>query len=300
MYIKSEEMRVVFERKKKNGITFYVSPLFEKYDVNHLFCTRFGGVSKGVFDSLNVSSARKDVYGNTDTADNVAENYRLALSVLEVLPQNACSAHQVHSNNVYCVNEKNAGRGTGKSEPFENGCDGIILRKNTNNVDAVCVKTADCVPILLADVTTGDICAVHAGWRGTVTDIAAKAAVELSGGKTENVIAAIGPCISDCCYEIGGEVYDAFAKLFNSKNINMNDVNVFAEPYERDGDIKRHLNLARANKLLLENCGVKSEKVDISGICTCCFVDENHKKLFFSHRASGGYSGNFLSAISVK
>ena len=80
----------------------------------------------------------------------------------------------------------------------------------------------------------------------------------------------------------------------------MNDVNVFAEPYERDGDIKRHLNLARANKLLLENCGVKSENVDISGICTCCFVDENHKKPYFSHRASGGYSGTFLSAISVK
>lgn len=290
----------MFVRKQKNGIIYYVSPLFEKHGVNHIFCTRFSGVSEGAFDSLNVSTARKDVHGNTDRADNVAENYRLALSALEVLPQNVCGTHQVHSNDVYCVNKYDAGKGTGIKSPFENGCDGIILRKNTNNVDAVCVKTADCVPILLADVTTGDVCAVHAGWRGTVTDIAAKAAVELAGGKTENVIAAIGPCISDCCYETGVEVYEAFAKLFASKNIDMNDVNVFAEPYERDGDIKHHLNLARANKLLLENCGVKSENIDISGICTCCFVDENHKKPFFSHRASGGYSGTFLSAISVK
>ncbi len=290
----------MFVRKQKNGIIYYTSLLFDGHGINHMFCTRFGGVSEGAFDSLNVSTARKDALGNTDRAENVAKNYSIALSALGILPKNACAAHQVHSNDVYSVSESDAGKGTGVKFPFEHGCDGIILRKNTNNVDAVCVKTADCVPILLCDIKTGDACAVHAGWRGTVADIASKAAFELSGGKTENVVVAIGPCISDCCYETGAEVYDAFCKLFKMKNMNLNDTSVFSEPYEREGEIKRHLNLARANKLLLENCGVKSGNIDTSGICTCCFEDENRKKPFFSHRASGGYSGTFLSAISVK
>lgn len=289
----------MFTKREKDGIIYYTSPLFDSYGIKHMFCTRYGGVSSGDFFGLNVSTARKDFSGCTDNPENVAANYRKALAVLGVDPENACAARQTHSNTVIELASSDGGKGTGIKPSFEDGCDGIILRKNTDNIKAATVKTADCVPVLLADISTGDVCAVHAGWRGSAADIVTKAASALSGGKCENIIAAIGPCIGRCCYEIGDEVYNAFKMLFYSKTVSFDCDALFTVMPSCSMGGSRHLDLAMANKELLVLCGVKRENIDASGICTCCFKDENGSAPFFSHRGSGGHSGTFLSAIAL-
>lgn len=288
----------MFLKKTEKNIIFYTSPLFERLGVAHMFCTRFGGVSSGDFDSLNVSTARKDRFGFADSAEKVSENYRRGLSALGASVQTACAAKQVHSDVVSEADDSCAGLGVCADNGEMKPCDAVIVRKLLKNVSTACVKTADCVPILLADTSTGDVCAVHAGWRGTAGDIASKAAQKLSHGKPENIAAAIGPCIGRCCYEIGDEVYLRFKTLFLSKctGYDMNTVCSVFPSCSMGGSF--HLDLARANAELLEMCGVRPENIDVSGICTCCF-SENGVHPFFSHRASGGHSGTFLSAVSV-
>lgn len=276
----------MFVKRSKNGVIYYTSPLFGSLGIPHLFATRFGGVSDGAFDSLNVSTARKDADGFTDKAENVEENYRRALSVIGEIPEKSCAAKQVHSDTIIEASFSDGGKGILCKLPQMPDCDGVIVRKNTGNLDSVCVKTADCVPILMKNMKTGDVCAVHAGWRGTVMDIAGKAAIKLANGNAADVVAAIGPCIGQCCYEVGAEVFAEFEKLFKSKDEGF-DMNVL---FTSD----RHLDLVSANRELLKFSGVRPENVDVSGICTCCFSDE-----FFSHRAWGGFSGTFVSAIAL-
>ena len=287
----------MFTKRIKNGVVYYTSPLFDSHNIKHMFATRFGGISAGAFDSLNVSTARKDENGNTDTPVNVEENYRRALLVLGTTPEKSCGTKQVHQDNVVVAENGFAGRGILANLPEMPGCDGIIAKKD-GKIDAVCVKTADCVPILLKNINTGDVCAVHAGWRGTAADIVTKAVQKLSYRKGEDVVAAIGPCIGRCCYEIGGEVYSQFEMLFRykDKNYDMNMLFTTLPSCSMGGST--YLDLARANSELLRFAGVKSENIDISGICTCCYT-EDLMHPFFSHRASGGFSGTFVSAIAI-
>ena len=287
----------MFTKRSKNGVIYYTSPLFDKYGITHIFATRTGGVSGGAFESLNVSTARKDEYGNTDSARNVEENYRRALSVIGALPENSVAAKQVHEGTVLLMGNEHAGRGILADFPEMPGGDGLVAKKG-GGIDAVCVKTADCVPILLKNIRSGDVSAVHAVWRGTASDIVTNAVSKLSDGKPEDVVAAIGPCIGRCCYEIGGEVYSRFEMLFKSKdrNYDMNMLFTLMPSCSMGGST--YLDLARANSELLCFAGVNPENIDVSGICTCCFSDEGVYP-FFSHRASGGYSGTFVSAVAL-
>ena len=281
----------MFIRNEKNGICFYTSSLLSEYNISHGFFTRHGGVSDGDFDSLNVSTARKDRNGNCDNQKNVYENYRLSLSVLGTSPENALGTHQVHKNVVLRANDENAGRGINPAFSEMDDCDGLFLDDNTTKIDTLCIKTADCVPVLLSSKNGKQVCAVHAGWRGTVSDIVTRAAEMFSCDKND-IICAIGPCINVCCYEVGQEVYDAVKELFYRKGIENLVDNMFLEASTCSAIVKRKANLARINKELLVNYGIPEKNIDVSEICTCCNQDE-----FFSHRASGGFSGTFLSAI---
>ena len=150
----------------------------------------------------------------------------------------------------------------------------------------------------MKNIRNGDVCAVHAGWRGTALDIAVKAAKKLSGGDMDSVVVAIGPCIGRCCYEVGEEVRSSFEMLFRSKDMSydMNMIFTVMPTCSMGGSI--YLDLARANKELLVLSGVPEKNIDVSGICTCCFEDGGDRP-FFSHRAYGGYSGTFFSGVSV-
>lgn len=148
----------MFQRHEYKGIGYYTSPLLSEAGFRHMFCTRMGGVSTGDFASLNVSTARKDQNGFTDSTRNVEENYRRILRALALSPENACAAKQVHSDIVYAVQRTDGGKGLLEDFPVLDGCDGVLLTPDCEGIDAVCVKTADCVRFCLQR-ETGAVCA---------------------------------------------------------------------------------------------------------------------------------------------
>ena len=175
---------------RKNGLTLEVS---DKIPAVHAFTTRFGGVSEGYLDSLNLGENRGD------SEENVRENYRRLFAALGVT-SNAVHARQVHGNTVKAVTSKDS-RELFAPYPWE--ADGII----TNEPGLpLMVFTADCTPVLLCDTTCGVVGAVHSGWRGTAQNIVGEAIRCMHrqfGCDAKNIKAAIGPCISRCCFETG-------------------------------------------------------------------------------------------------
>lgn len=281
----------MFTRNEKNGVCFYTSSILEQHGIVHGFFTRHGGVSCGAFDSLNVSTARKDRDGNPDSPKNVSENYRIALSALGTVPERAVGAKQVHESTVLRVTDGDCTRGINPAFPELSGCDGLFLDNTATKIDALCVKTADCVPILLSSKDGKEVSAVHAGWRGTVADIVTRAAEKFTCPK-EDILCAIGPCIGVCCYEVGEEVYEAVKRLFYAKGMEEKTDSMFRNVCTCSAQNKKKANLSEINRHLLTSFGIPEENIDVSGICTAC-----NEKEFFSHRASGGFSGTFVSAI---
>ena len=198
---------------------------------------------------------------------------------------------QIHESTVITVKNSDAERGINPSKAELDGCDGLFLDESADGIDALCIKTADCVPILLSSKDGKEVSAVHAGWRGTVADIVTKS-VEKFTCQKEDIICAIGPCIGVCCYEVGEEVYEAVKRLFECKGVGHLTDSMFRNVCSCSASTKRRANLAEINKQLLIAFGISEENIDVSGICTACHEDE-----FFSHRASGGFSGTFVSAI---
>ena len=145
------------------------------------------------------------------------------------------------------------------------------------------VRTADCVPILLADARRRAVAAVHAGWRGTLSRIAARAVEAMTreyGSQPEDLIATIGPCIGRCCYEVGPEVARAFCALFPE----------LPAPREH-----AHLDLEEANRRILVAAGVPATRIHAAGLCTRCRTVDFH-----SYRRDGLLAGRMLAAIGLK
>ncbi len=279
---------------------YYTSALFEKHGIKHLFATRHGGVSTHPdFAGLNVSSSRKNSEGSPDKISNVYENYKIILSHFGISPECAVNATQTHSDIILCPGKEDCGKGVIPERGFLPSCDGIIAGK-TSPIKALCVKTADCVPIIFANLFTGDVCAVHAGWRGTVADIAGKAVSTLleKGGKSSDIIAAIGPCIGRCCYEVSSDVRNAAEEILIKTGENLTD-NFFTPVVEKEG--KFMADLSALNRELIMRRDVPAGNIDILGLCTCCYTaPDTGIKDFFSHRGSGGHSGTQLTVISSR
>lgn len=175
--------------------------------------------------------------------------------------------HQVHKDEIAVITEETTTVSAETRKDFLEGKDAVIT-----NVPGVCigVSTADCIPVLLYDEEHMAVAAIHAGWRGTVARIVQKTVrlmTETYGTKPEMTKAAIGPGISLKNFEIGDEVYDAFAK----EGFPMDKI---ARKYA-----KWHINLPLCNKLQLTDIGVKPENVHIENVCTYDNTDK-----FFSAR----------------
>lgn len=262
-----------------NGdVPYFQSALFNRYGIRHAFFTRHGGVSKGVFESLNFAVGA----GNErDSEENVLKNHEIAANVFGLTKNDICRSYQTHTSAVELATESDRGRGI-SLPPYNCGVDGMVTKCRDLLLS---VRTADCVPVLLCD-TEKQVCgAVHAGWRGTVGGIT-KNAVELmvaQGAKRENILCAIGPCIGRCCYEVGRELFDEFT----SKNA---AYSVFFTPV---GD-KYMLDLNLANERILLEAGIPEENTAVANICTKCNSDK-----FFSHRVSGPDRGTMSALICL-
>ena len=238
----------------------------ESISVPHGFTTRLGGVSEGIYASLNLGLHRGDA------AECVKENYRRLAGALNFDLKKLVLTSQVHSDIVREVTEKDClGSLSHRDYPT---CDALVT--NTPGV-ALMVFTADCTPILFYDPVTGGVGAAHAGWRGTAAGIAAKTVEKMAsafGSRPEDIRAAIGPNIGPCCFETDRDVPDAMLDALGEA----------AEPFIRPVEEKFFVDLKGINALWLRRCGVS--KIEISQACTACSPDR-----FWSHRVTRGERG---------
>ena len=253
----------------------------------HGFSTRAGGVSS-VYggNTLNLGWTKED------NPALVAENRRRFLSAVDANDEAVLvGVRQVHSGVVKVIRE-----GDGALEGRLQTAEGKALLEGDGLITDVRgvllgVGTADCVPVLVADVKKRAVGAFHAGWRGTVARIAehgvAKMIAEF-GSRPEDIVAAVGPAIGACCYTVGEEVRGEFGRQFR-----------YADELFRgkNGDI--HLNLWEANRRQLLDAGVDSERITVIGECTACARDGNGDLRYFSHRGEKGTAGRMLNVVGV-
>ncbi len=263
------------EIRHENGVVYYTS---EKIKATHAFATRIGGVSKHEHTkSLNLA------YGRGDSEEAVKENLRRFAHAVGFSAESVVSVPQIHSNKVIYVSRDMCGQGYFLPAEFE--CDGYVTRER-----GVClgVKTADCVPILLCDGQNGVIGALHAGWRGTFSDICKRGVEKMCeyGAKKPNIVAVIGEAICKKCYEVGQDVIDAAVSCMGD------DAKKF---FCLRTEISKYLvDITGANKYLLCRAGVPEENIEILPLCTY-----EHPELFWSHRYTGGVRGTMLNVITL-
>ena len=248
------------------------SPLLEAEGFPHAFFTRLGGVSQPPWDSLNIAAA-----STGDLPQAVRENVRRCALALGVPDGRLYFLSQVHGTIASVLD------GTEAWEEVTRRV-GDITASRVPGVGCG-VRSADCVPILLGDRVSGVVVAVHSGWRGTVAN-AAKAGVSLLRELATNpsVVAAVGPHIEACCFEVGDDVAEALASASNAG----------ASVIDRKGSRAR-VDLRRIVRAQLVAEGVDASQIDDVRGCSVC--DEAR---FFSFRRDAERSGRMLSAIVAR
>ena len=266
------ENKLHMQVKENNGVTYLTYPSFEQFpDIVHCFSTRLGGVSQGIFSSMNLSFTR----GDEENA--VKDNYRRLSAAVGFSLEDIVTSDQTHTTNVQLVGAEDRGKGVTRPRTYKD-VDGMIT-----NVPGVVLGTfyADCVPLYFVDPVHHAIGLSHSGWRGTVARMG-KCTLEAMrreyGTKAADVYCAIGPSICQDCYEVSEDVAVQFEEAFSGHE---------SEILLNKGNGKYQLDLWEANEIVLLEAGVKPEHLAVTDVCTCC-----NPELLFSHRASHGKRGN--------
>lgn len=268
---------MAFYDKKVNGLTLHVSTPLEEMGVPHAFTTRCGGVSTDVFSSLNLGLNRGD------ERSRVQENYRRVCAALGVKMNRLVFTSQVHGDAVRRVTMDDVGKGLDRKIDYD--ADGLMT--NVPGVTLVAFG-ADCLTILLYDPVRKAAANVHAGWRGTALGIVDQAVKQMGreyGSRPSDLVAAIGPGISKCCFETDGDVPEAMSAALGDET---------AQFVVRLENGKYKVDLKGINALRLKRCGVSTTKIDISADCTMC----SHEK-YWSHRYTRGERGSQAALISL-
>ncbi len=271
--------------KEKNGVKYLTFRLLEHEEVKYGFSTRIGGVSTGVYDSLNFGFHRGD------SEENVRENYRRMAKALGMNYERMCLSKQTHTTNVRVVREEDAGNGIIRPLPYDN-VDGLI----TNCPDLPLVTFfADCIPLVFFDPKKRVIAAAHSGWRGTVGKIG-KVTIEKMGEEfgceVKDILCCIGPGICRDCYEVSSDVAEEFRRAFGR---DVADSHLLRPSVFHSDDMDKYmLDLWEACRLVFLEAGILEEHIEVTDYCTRC-----HPKLFYSHRIMGANRGNLASFISL-
>ena len=263
-----------FVTHRENSLTWLTSPQLS--GVRHGFSTRGGGVSPAPFDSLNLRT------GCGDSPENLRENFRRFCGAIGADVGRVVLAKQVHETTVRRCTAADAGKGLWSERDYT--ADALIT--NEPGLPLV-VFSADCGIILLYDPVQRAVGAVHAGWRGCAAGILEKTVAAMTaeyGAKPGNMLAAIGPCIGQCCFETDGDVPAAMEAALG------ND----ASPCVERRGAKYHVDLAGLNRQWLLRSGLTPDHIDTCGLCTACRPD-----LFWSHRKMGEARGAQIAMISL-
>ncbi|KIL44807.1 peptidoglycan editing factor PgeF [Jeotgalibacillus soli] len=243
------------------------------------FSTKNGGCSSGDFLSLNTGLHVKD------REEDVVYNRSCLGNQIHAPLSKWVLADQVHGSKIQHVSAGDCGRGTLKYENAIPDTDGLWTT-DLNVFLSLCY--ADCVPLLFVEPTSRFVGAAHAGWKGTVQNIAGKMILEAqnAGVDIDQLQAVIGPSIGPCCYIVDEYVINQVNNvLANEKQ----------KPYQEISDGQFRLDLKQLNKLLLLQAGLKGQQILSSILCTSC-----EDQLFFSHRRDRGKTGRMMAVIGWK
>jgi purine-nucleoside/S-methyl-5'-thioadenosine phosphorylase / adenosine deaminase len=311
---KAPDRPVQWKLRRRGGLQILESPSLARIAwLTHGFSTRPGGVSDLAANRSGSNVKRQAApdkvlnlgFTDWDSRDRVLENRGKFFATLGASKMRVVALRQIHSDIVHVVGAAEAPQG---EQPPQG--DALITRKPGV---LLTIQTADCIPILLADTRQRAVAAIHSGWRGTAQRIAEKALGRMQmefGTRPRDVIAALGPGIGGCCYEVGHEVVkeftakfpnarEWFAGPFDALENGDNDPNwlpwlTMRPPGHAPPAPRAHLDLIAANRAILADAGVASSNILSSGYCTACRSD-----LFFSYRRERT-TGRLMAAIGIR
>lgn len=266
------------QQRQKGELEYLVFPKLEETGVvEHLFTTRTGGVSNGIYSTMNLSFSRGD------DLECVRENYRRIGEVLGTDPEHMVASKQTHTTNIHLVTKADAGNGITRPSVYDD-IDGLAT-----DIPGIALVTfyADCVPLYFVDPVHRAIGLAHSGWRGTVAGMGAcmvRYMQEHFNSRPEELVAAIGPSICVDCYEVSEEVAEQFREGFPEDVL---------QPGKAPG--KYQLDLWKANQSILLRAGIQPEHMAVTNACTC-----HNPEYLFSHRASHGQRGNLAAFLMLK
>ena len=279
--------------RRYQEIEYLTFELLEKTQaVTHMISTRAGGVSRGIFSSMNYS------YNRGDDKACVDENFRRTAEIFGKTAEAFVCSEQTHTVNIRKVTGKDRGKG-------------VIFPKDYTDIDGLVTDEpgiilstfyADCVPLLFVDPIRRAIGCSHSGWRGTAGEMGRVTVERMQkeyGCRPENIYAAIGPSICQDCYEVSLDVAEVFETLFaqarfsgfvgEGKRISPSGI-----CYQKENG-KYQLNLWKANEAILLGAGILPEHLAVTDVCTCC-----NPQMLFSHRASLGKRGNIGAFLMLR
>jgi polyphenol oxidase len=280
-------------RGTSRGLTILQIPAFSKFPwLMHAFSTSPGGVSPlGNQRVLNLG------FTDWDTRENVQENRRRFQSAAGAKDLPLITLKQFHSDVIDLFDT--AATDPRRGDASLTNRPGLVLA----------IQTADCVPILLVDPKKRAIAAIHAGWRGTLARIAAKAVGKMQmhfGTHPRDLLAAIGPSIGPCCYEVGTEIATEFLSQFPDAPDYFDEFRTGDEPNpiqwlnmmppgHQPPPKGVLLDLPKANRSQLLGIGLRPQNIHTIDLCTACRPD-----LLFSYRKQGSASGRLMSIIALR
>jgi YfiH family protein len=301
---------------RRDGLEWLECPALSRLPwLVHGFSTRTdwkaGRSSRGFTLGYGASSRR------SSRMDRNRRRFFSALGAQDFLP---ASLRQIHSAGVWCAAHSPKGCGlayvpcgspvTETSQGAEPQGDALMTHEPGILLG---VRVADCMPILLADARRRAVAAIHAGWRGALARIIEKAVGDLRriyGSKPADLIAAVGPSIRACCYEVGGELVEVFSGSFASaekffRQVSPADLGrepaprvspwLFKEPPGHAPEPAAHLDVAAVALDQLERAGLKASRIHLADFCTACRTD-----LFFSYRKEGERAGRMMAVIGIR
>lgn len=275
--IRVKTQEIMLEAIKKGGINMITAPDLERaMGITVAFTGRNGGTSKPPFEQLNLA------YDVGDERKAVTSNRLLLGKELSISPDDWVVGRQVHGSCVKRVGELERGRGGVDTWSAIPRSDGVVTESQGI---ALCILTADCLPLVLVCGPSRVVGVAHVGWRGAlyrVTESAIVKLLEYAGCRKEEITAFLGPCIGPCCLKVGQEVADEFRRFIGDEAVIRGD----------DGSMR--LDLASLCRRQLVEAGIESKNIFSAEVCTRC--DEG----YFSYRGSGGNTGRQAGIVALR
>ncbi|MFC7372091.1 peptidoglycan editing factor PgeF [Fictibacillus iocasae] len=269
------------ESFKESGLLFELMEWKEEYkSVIAGMTMREGGTSEAPYHSLNMG------FHVNDNPETVRTNRTIVSAELNIPADCWTGSEQVHQAHIHKVSAKDAGFGSMDYESAIKMTDGLYTAEQDVFLTSL---YADCVPLYFYNHRKKLAGLAHAGWKGTALDIGGqmvKRWADDEGAEVQDIMAAIGPSIGPCCYEVDDYVMSRMTEVLGNK------ANRAAAPA---GEGKYMLDLKEANRQLLISSGIREENITVSNFCTSCRND-----LFFSYRKDGGVTGRMMSYIMLK